>query len=197
MKYKSFILLSVLLIFCIIFCQPIMAYEIKDLVYTKVISDINEEITVFMYVSEGLNLLSLPINNIKSNKLSDIFSDIRQAWTYDYNKYDYKDLKKNKKLKSGQAYFINFSRARPFLLTGDEIKIKAYSLELGWSLIGSCTYPAYVSSCDGEIVVIYKLTNIGYRRLESYDLIDPGQGYWIYFMPYDGKEGIVILKTND
>lgn len=197
MDYKAFILLSTLLILCLLFCQSVTAFEAKDLVYTRIVSDIDDEITVFLYVSEGLNLLSLPVDNIKNNKLSDIFSNVRQTWVYNENKTDYKDLKSNKKLKAGQGYFINFSRARTFILKGNEIKIRAYNLESGWSLIGSCTYPAKASSCDGEIIVIFKFTSAAYKSLEDYDLIEPGQGYWVYFMPYNDRKGTVILKTND
>jgi hypothetical protein len=151
-----------------------------DLVPIVQQAPISYPVTVNMSLPAGLSMISLPVN--PAEKRVRLLFPKAQA-VFGFTK-EYLLLDPNDELEVGRGYWIDMPAATTCTLTG--APIESYELPktpAGWSLIGSCSYPAFPSVKGSNDLI---RAGFGFSRkytfLGSGDTIapmDPGQGYWI------------------
>ena len=89
--------------------------------------------------------------------------------------------KYNEDLQVGSGYWILVYEDQNYVITGQPIQ--SYSRTLynnGWEMIGGCTSDAKALVDNGNIDVIYRFDKeMGYKRVQQRENLQPGQGYWI------------------
>lgn len=138
-------------------------------------------------VNAGWNMLSLSHTPLDRRKTAIFPSAISEAFSYE-DRYIRKDT-----LSPGIGYWIKFSTADTFEVTGGYIVAETIAVATGWNLIGSISSLLSVRSilCDPPTMIANDFFeyNTGYFRT---DTIYPGFGYWVKV----NQAGYLILSSE-
>jgi hypothetical protein len=130
-----------------------------------------------MSVQQHWNLVSLPVSVADAN-VSVLFpSSISNAFRYDIGSSAYVS---SNSLDYGAGYWLRFSAAQVFALSGSSRTTETITLNQGWNLIGSLSTSAPVASITTSPSNLITSEFFGYKG--SYtpaSSLDPGQGYWV------------------
>jgi serine protease AprX len=127
-------------------------------------------------IESGWNMLSLPYHTGQVSKDSLFPASISKAFSYS-NSYEIADM-----LEPGKGYWLKFSGKAGLAFTDIPVATDTISLNSGWNMIGSISYPVPVVSIGSippgiTTSEFYSyIPDVGY---ESVDTITPGCGYWV------------------
>jgi hypothetical protein len=131
-------------------------------------------VSVVSSVSEGWNLISLPMTTA-SNQRTVLFPEsISSAYYYD------KGYRATDSLESGVGYWMKFPAEDVMTFEGELHFIDTIAINRGWNIIGSISTPVAISAVveepAGLITTSYYAYNGGY---DIADVILPAKGYWV------------------
>ncbi len=142
----------------------------------------------------GWNMISLPLEVDDPTRAVTFPTSISNAFAYAPPPAGY--ISQNTIL-NGKGYWLKFSAAQDALITGMPVTADTITLNQGWNLIGSISYPlaksAIVQSTGGLIIsnyFEYVGPPLGYV---SRDTLRPGRGYWVKA----STAGSIILDSNN
>ncbi|MBI3193620.1 MAG: hypothetical protein HYZ34_04010 [Ignavibacteriae bacterium] len=132
--------------------------------------------TTHIVVSQGWNLISLPIEPAQSS-VTELFPNaVSKAFYYD-GQYIAMDT-----LRPEIGYWLKFAQSETIMLTGKQISCHVFTLRSGWNLIGTPGEQVGVNdlktSPEGILATgFYGYDSIGYTIVD--DSLLPGHGYWV------------------
>ena len=159
------------------------------------------ETTVFLELSAGLSIVSLPLR-VQSEKLSDIFPNLPEgsrAWVWDASKQRFVEGL-DSELPLGHACWLYVPFPVLLTVTGTPNLLQDVSVDLekGWNLIGVPYGTALLRSQQEVYVdlarkrlndavaardlgpVIYSFDMNGYETVDEDGSFEPLHGYWVY-----------------
>jgi hypothetical protein len=181
-EIMRFIILTLVLIYFSIsfslgFATPIdKSIHTKTHPTTKDIYDSADDDTVQMIVTDGWNLISLPLM-IPNARVNDIFpSAISNAFIYD-GSYVSKDT-----IEFGKGYWLKFAASETISVVGTYLSCNTISLSPGWNMIGALSGAVDTGEVTTNPINIlrsdYYCYNSGYGYI-AVDSLLPGKGYWV------------------
>jgi len=152
-----------------------------------------------LQLSSGLNLISLPLIPQETRPQVALDSlDFSVATMYEESAEIFRSYIKASPpeagflWKDGPGYWFNMNGAGTLTLSGSELDNEtttplSYDVGEGWNLIGfKSTTPQwptdYLESIEGKYNIIYGYADGGFFAVgaQGHELMQPGQGYWIY-----------------
>jgi hypothetical protein len=133
-------------------------------------------------------MLSVPsrVHDFCKNTL--LPSSISSAFTYQ-DSYVSKDT-----LQNGKGYWLKFSLSDVIKFIGEKVTSDSIDVNIGWNIIGSISYPVWVSSIGSNLPDM--IVNDFYTYKDNHyvlsDSIQPGVAYWVKI----NKAGKLILDTT-
>ena len=177
-----FIILTLVLIYFSIsfslgFATPIdKSIHTKTHPTTKDIYDSADDDTVQMIVTDGWNLISLPLM-IPNARVNDIFpSAISNAFIYD-GSYVSKDT-----IEFGKGYWLKFAASETISIIGTSVSNSTVFLSPGWNMIGTISFPVDTITVLTDPINILISGYFAYDTETGYYNVDrllPGKGYWV------------------
>jgi hypothetical protein len=131
--------------------------------------------TVQIKVSEGWNLISLPLQ-VPDGSVKILFPNaISSAFIYDVS-YEISDT-----LEFGKGYWLKFAANDSFTIIGT---ISEFSIDLkqGWNMIGSLNEKIAINRLEPNSCNIFSSNYYAYDSGLGYvqiDTLEPGKGYWL------------------
>ena len=136
----------------------------------------NESITIQDSVSQGWNMVSLPVTAGNPSKASVFPTATSVAFAYQSGSgYVQRDT-----LQNGPGYWLKFSSPQTITITGGVRNSDSISLQAGWNMVGSISAKIPVGSITTQPSGILNTGFFGYQA--GYVLSDtlfPGRGYWV------------------
>jgi uncharacterized repeat protein (TIGR02543 family) len=120
------------------------------------------------------NMISLPLNPDSAIKDSLFPPPISNAFAYEGSYIS------RPKLNFGEGYWMKFPEAQEVIIGGNDIDSFAITVNAGWNMIGSISYPVSVTSIRSTPVDIIASEFFGYGT--SYEIVEtlkPMHGYWV------------------
>jgi hypothetical protein len=182
--------------------------ETKTLVVDGVITFTGEYIPVAVIpLAEGWNLISLPLSPIDKGVtlvMSSVSAKYQAVWMYDPGTRSWlwyiqnlpSPLNSLENMDAGPGYWVYMSEAGGLLIKGWPPSTDPIPLDDEWNLVGyNCSTPQDAASMlpsECEIMWTYDAGAKSWRRypfngavpLNRLELLQPGQGYWIYANEY-------------
>jgi hypothetical protein len=149
-------------------------------------------------VTDGWNLLSIPIELIRhpcySKPYLCYFDDFHFPPEHiPFPPFRYDDAYKQfDTLEMGFGFWMKFDSAQSISFTGDPCTSDTFTLNKGWNIVGSVTYPVDVNSIESIPPGIFSSNFFGYT--DHYiiaDTIEPLHGYWLKV----SDTGKIILRV--
>ncbi len=142
----------------------------------------------------GWNMISLPLEVEDPSNAVLFPTSISNAFAYAPPPAGY--ISQNN-LQNGRGYWLKFSAPQAALITGIPITADTISLNQGWNLIGSISYPlaktAVIQSTGGLIISNYFEYVGPPAGYVSRDTLLPGRAYWVKA----STAGSIILDVNN
>ncbi len=144
--------------------------------------------TVQQSVSDGWNLISVPLEVGDASKLALYPSSVSNAYSYSASGYTVEDT-----LSNGTGYWLKFNGAEEIDVTGGVRESDTVNVEVGWNIIGSLSSPVVASSIIEVPSGIIQSAYYGYNgAYNAADTLHPSQGYWVK----SSATGQLILGTG-
>ncbi|MGA1874687.1 MAG: right-handed parallel beta-helix repeat-containing protein [bacterium] len=135
-------------------------------------------ITFELHLPKHWNMISLPVEPI-DRRVKALFPDAQAVFGYSGQNAQYALLDPNSALEAGKGYWIHLPEEKTYSLTGSPIyHFEIPETEVGWSMIGACSYPSAPSVDQGTIRAIFNFSS-KYNFIGPGDSLQPGKGYWI------------------
>lgn len=150
----------------------------------------SQGISQSIQVSQGWNLLSLPLAATDSLKSTLFPSAVSSAFTFT-DGYQVKDT-----IQNGPGFWLKFESAETVYMTGDSVLADTIGMNNGWNIIGAISIPITINAMNSEPSGMITSQFYGYSQTEGRyvqtDTLQPGNGYWVK----TAKSGILILSPD-
>ncbi|MBI5476247.1 MAG: T9SS type A sorting domain-containing protein [Ignavibacteriales bacterium] len=120
------------------------------------------------------NMVSLPLDPDSANKEKHFPTSISDAFAYQGTYIERTELN------FGEGYWMKFPDAQEVIIGGDDIDNFEISVNTGWNMIGSISYPITSASVNSIPVGIVVSEFFGYTTsYEITDTLKPMHAYWV------------------